>query len=33
MLGVGIARLNALSLYANEDFILSIDAHSIFNVD
>lgn len=32
-LGVGAARLNALTLYSNEDFILQIDAHSIFEPD
>lgn len=33
MLGVGIARLNALSLYDAEDFILQIDAHMLFDKD
>lgn len=31
MLGVGVARLNALSLYDSEDFILQIDAHMLFD--
>lgn len=31
VLGVGPARSNAFSLYNNEDFILQIDAHTIFN--
>jgi hypothetical protein len=30
MLGVGFARLGAFLLYEREDFILQIDAHTIF---
>lgn len=30
-LGVGVARLNAFSFYNQEDFILQIDAHTMFN--
>jgi glycosyltransferase involved in cell wall biosynthesis len=33
MLGVGVARLNALSLYDGEDYILQIDAHMLFDKD
>lgn len=29
-LGVGVARLNAFALYNQEDFILQIDAHTLF---
>jgi hypothetical protein len=31
LLGVGVARMNAFSLYDGQDFILQIDAHMIFN--
>lgn len=31
LLGVGVARLNALSLYDQEDYVLQIDAHMLFD--
>jgi hypothetical protein len=33
LLGVGLPRLNVLSLYNNEDYILQIDAHMLFDKD
>lgn len=30
MLGIGVARLGAFTLYDNEDFILQVDAHTLF---
>jgi hypothetical protein len=33
LLGVGSARLNAISLYAGEDYYLQLDAHMLFEKD
>ena len=31
MLGVGLSRMNALSMYDNEDYYLQVDAHMLFD--